>query len=190
MSAQAGNKLPAKTEFGNPVLRKRCKRLSAREIQSVQIKKLIADMKYLLAKKNYGIGLAAPQVGYAVALGVIDIKPTHIRPDLPKSEWLKMVIINPRITKTYGRATQKWEGCLSCPGIFAKVPRYKKVEVKYTDETGNIHKKVFSRLTAHVLQHEIAHLSGELFIDKVTDTRTFMTEIEFIQRIVRPKPSV
>jgi peptide deformylase len=76
-----------------------------------------------------------------------------------------------------------WEGCISSgagkAGLFAKVPRYEKIELEYLDESAVSHKKVFSGLVAHVIQHEVDHLNGILFVDKVKDSTTFMTYSEY-----------
>lgn len=175
----------SKTEFGNPVLRAKVKKLSEDEILSAETQELIANIRHTLIEKKYGVGLAAPQVGRGISLSVIHIRPTKMRPNLPKSKWVSLVIINPKITKTYGQPKQYWEGCISLPNTFAKVPRYKKVKVKYLDEKGVKHEKVFEGLLAHVLQHEIDHLNGGLFVDKVMDTRTYMTAAEYKKRIVK-----
>jgi peptide deformylase len=176
-------KILRRTQFGNPVLRQKTRELSNAEILSDDIQKLIRDMKHTLKTKKYGIGLAATQVGRDVAVAVIEIKPTKLRPDLPKSEWIDRAIINPKIVKTYGNRTQRWEGCISLSGVFAKVPRYKKIRVSYVDAAGKQHEKDFSGLQAHVLQHEIDHLSGVLFVDKVKDTATYMSEVEYIKLV-------
>jgi peptide deformylase len=181
------NKILTRTEFGNPILNQKTCMLSKQEVQSPKIQKLIGDMFYTLEEKKYGVALAAPQVGQSIALTVINIKPTRIRPDLPKNQWAKMAVINPKITKTYGKRSQLWEGCVSFPNAFAKVPRYKKIELQYLDEKGTGHKKVFEGLLAHVLQHETDHLNGHLFVEKVRDTSSFMTESEYVKRVVGAK---
>lgn len=173
-----------RTQFGNPLLRQQAKRLSKREILSEETHELIVDIKKTLKTKKYGVGLAAPQVGTAFALAVIQIRPTKMRPKLPKEKWAELVIINPKITKTSGRRQQLWEGCISFTESFAKVPRYKKIELEYIDEKAKKHKKSFDGLLAHVIQHEVDHLNGILFVDKVKDPTTFITASEYKKRIV------
>lgn len=181
------NKILNRTQFGNPILNQIARRLSKADILSPKIQKLIGDMFHTLEEKKYGVALAAPQVGQAIALTVVHIRPTRIRPNLPKDQWSKMAVINPKIIKTYGRCSQLWEGCVSFPNAFAKVPRYKKIELQYLDEKGVQHKKVFEGLLAHVLQHETDHLNGHLFVEKVRDTNSFMTESEYVKRVVGAK---
>jgi peptide deformylase len=181
------NKILNRTQFGNPILNQISRTLSTQEIRSPKIQELIANMFYTLEEKKYGIALAAPQVGHGIALTVVHIRPTRIRPNLPKDQWAKMAVINPKITKTYGKRSQLWEGCVSFPNAFAKVPRYKKIELQYLDERGAQHKKVFEGLLAHVLQHETDHLNGHLFVEKIRDTSSFMTEFEYVKRVVGAK---
>ena len=182
-------KILGKTEFGNPILKKNVARLSKSEILSSDTQQLIANMRYTLQEKNYGIALAAPQIGKSLALAVIHIRPTKIRPNLPKSKWADLVIINPKITKTYGAKIPTWDGCISLAEVFAKVPRYKKVQVEYLDENAVKLTRTFEGLLAQVIQHEIDHLNGILFVDRVKDARTFMSGSEYRKRIVSKNPS-
>lgn len=169
-------KILRRTQFGNPILRAAARRLSDEEIQSKEIQALITNMYYTLEKKQYGVGLAAPQVGQSVAISVIGIKPTPTRPEL-KDE--RLTIINPEIVKAYGRRTGMWEACISGSELYGRVMRYKKVRVRWQDETTIVHERDFDSIMAHVLQHEIDHLNGVLFVDKVKDTKTFITFSEY-----------
>jgi peptide deformylase len=170
------------TEFGDTILRQKVTKLTVSGIKSPKTQKLIKEMQEFLHSKKRGIGLAAPQVGEDMALAVISIRPTKNRKDVEKFE---LVIINPEITKVYGRRSQEWEGCISGgalkSGLFAKVPRYKKIELKYHDEKGRLHQDIFENLPAHVIQHEVDHLNGILFVDKVKDTKTFITYSEYMK---------
>ena len=173
------------TLFGNPVLREKARSLSGNEILSTEIQQLISDMRYTIEAKKYGVGLAAPQVGQSVALSIIGIKPTPSRPEFQPIEF---VVINPEIVRTYGHRTQVWEGCISFGGCknfpYAKTLRWGKVRVRYLDEGGKRHEKDFAGLLAHVLQHEVDHLNGILFVERVKDPKTFMMVSEFKQRIL------
>lgn len=168
------------TQFGAPVLRQKARHLELSEIKSVSTKQLISNMHFTLTSKKLGIGLAAPQVGESLAIAVINIQKTDIRPDIDE---FKLTIINPRVTRVFGRKSQQWEGCISSgagkAGLFAKVPRYKKIELEYTDDQGKKHKQIFDGLPAHVIQHEVDHLNGVLFVDRVKDTTTYMTYSEY-----------
>ncbi len=169
-------KILRRTQFGNSVLRQKARRLTRKEILSDEIQDLIKDMKYTLENKKYGIGLAAPQVGKGVAISFIGLKPTPTRPNLKRQD---MVIINPKIVKTYGKKEQMWEGCISFGDSFAKAERYKKVRVSWQDDKAKVHEKDFDGILAHVLQHEVDHLNGILFVDRVLDSTTWVTESEY-----------
>lgn len=169
-----------RTQFGNPILRQTARLLSKTDITSPDIQDLINNMRHTLQTVKLGIGLAAPQVGQPVALAVIVLQPTALR---PQTEPFEIVIINPQITKIFGARKQLWEGCISSgpgtAGLFAKVPRYTKISLKFTDQQGIQHHKTFQGLQAHVIQHEVDHLNGILFVDNVKDTSTYMTYSEY-----------
>ena len=175
------------TRFGNPVLRQVARKLSIAEMKSEYIQTLIADMYYTLAHRKYGVGMAAPQVGRGIAMSVIAIKPTPNRPEL---EPFESVIINPEIVETYGRRVQKWEGCVSCgkgkDTLFAKVTRYKSIKLRWHDESGKEYEEILDSFVAHVAQHEVDHLNGVLFVDRVSDTTSYMMSDEYRKRIVEP----
>jgi peptide deformylase len=177
------------TRIGNPILRKVAKRLDMGDIKSNAIQTLIADMRHTVARKEYGVGLAAPQVGKSVALSIIGIKPTPNRPEL---EPFETVIINPEIIETYGNSEPKWEGCISCGTgddlLFAQVPRYGKVKLRWRDETGVQREEVLHGFVAHVAQHETDHLNGILFVDKVEDSSSYMMADEYRKRVIAKRP--
>lgn len=183
-------KVLRRTQFGNPILRQPARQLTASEINSPKVQALIKNMRHTLSTVKLGVGLAAPQVGEAVAIAVVVIQPTRHRPDVEPYE---SVLINPLLTDTVGKRQQMWEGCISSgigtAGLFAKVPRYKKIKVKFTDENGKRHHKEYDGLRAHIIQHEIDHLNGILFPDRVKDTKTYMTYGEYVKLVKRKKQS-
>lgn len=170
------SKILRKTEFGNPILRSSAKKLTTNEILSATTQQLIKDMYYTLETKKYGVGLAAPQVGENLALSVIDTKPTPTRPEISRQ---KLTIINPEIIKTYGKKVAEWEACISGSKLYAQVPRYKRIRLKWYDEKAKPHEQDFDGFTAHVIQHEVDHLNGIIFLDKVEDTESYMTFSEY-----------
>lgn len=171
--------------LGNPVLRKATKTLTPAEIKSDEIQTLINDMRHTLLQKEYGVGLAATQVNHSIALSVIGIKPTPSRPDLKPFD---SVIINPKIIETFGKLEPKWEGCVSCGTgddiLFGQVPRYRKVKLRWLDENGRQQEDVLEDFVAHVAQHEVDHLSGVMFVDRVEDPKTFMMTNEYKKRVL------
>ncbi|HSX43871.1 MAG TPA: peptide deformylase [Candidatus Saccharimonadales bacterium] len=178
----------AKTEFGNPILREVAKKLTKQQIVSPKVQSLIKDMRHTLITQKLGIGLAAPQIGQSLALSTIAIRPTAHR---KKVEPFDIVIINPEISQHFAYRKSMWEGCLSGgkSGLFAKVPRYKKIELVYHDEYGKRHTRIFEGLEAQVIQHEVDHLNGVLFVDRVKDPKTYMTLKEYKKRVVTKKNS-
>lgn len=183
MYAKHEPKVLKRTQFGDPILRKKAEDIDCIDIPSPKVRALISDMRYTLISEKIGIGLAAPQVGHSLSLAVIVIASSETR---PKASPFELVMINPRIMETHGNRHQLWEGCISAGSageadLFAKVPRYKKVTISYTDENAMDHQKTFTGLPAHVIQHEIDHLNGVLFVDRVKDTRTYMSYAEYLK---------
>lgn len=117
------------------------------------LRKLVKEMAELMYKSE-GVGLAAPQVGIAKRLAVVDV-----------GEGL-LVLINPEIIYQEGKEIAS-EGCLTVPGIYGKVERAEKVVVKALNEQGEEYRVAGAGLLARALQHEIDHLDGVLFLDKV-----------------------
>lgn len=175
--------LLTKTKFGNPILRKKTNRLTNVEIKSERTQNLIENMYYTLVKRKYGVGIAATQVGHSLAISTIDTKPTPTRPELIRE---KLTLINPEITKHYGAKTNMWEGCISGAKIYAEVPRYEKIKLKWKDENCVSHEKDFEGFISQVIQHEVDHLNGILFVDRVKDTKSYMTFNEY-QKMKRVK---
>lgn len=178
-----------KTYFGNPVLRQVAPLLTPKQIVTSEIQQLIKDMKYTVDARKFGVGLAAPQVGRSVALALIAIKPTPTRPN---RKVFNRVIINPKILETYGNRTGMWEGCISFGSgsnfPYGKAMRYKKIKVSYYDEHAKRHIEILDGFVAHVFQHELDHVNGILFVDRVRDTKTFICASEFRKRILPTLP--
>lgn len=126
------------------------------EIQSL-IKKMLATMR-----KSGGLGLAAPQAGKSVRLCIIE-KPGEIKDD-PSTLY---ILINPKITAYSKDKKTIEEGCLSFPGKFYAILRPSSVKIRYLDETGKSVKMKAKGILARALQHEIDHLDGILFIDRL-----------------------
>lgn len=156
----------------DPTLRQKSQRLSVDEIKSVKIKKLVQDIKETLKAREYGVGISAVQVGEPVAVAVIAIRPTPTRPSLKPFD---RVYFNAEITDTEGEQSPMWEGCCSVLGqdgkpVYAKVPRYKNISIRYYDEEGVMHEELIDGFLAQVLQHEIDHQNGILFTDLVNES--------------------
>jgi len=137
--------------YGDPILRRKAEPVLA---ITPEIKQLIADLVETMYHQ-VGIGIAAPQVGVSLRVIVVDDGEGGVRP-----------LVNPVITAEGGRAIAE-EGCLSIPGIFAPVERAEWVEVEALDGDGHPLRFQAQGLLARVIQHEIDHLDGLLFIDRL-----------------------
>lgn len=121
---------------------------------------IIEKMKHIMYSKD-GVGLAAPQVGLSARVITVDPSPAE-------EPYGFMYFINPEIIARSKNEDIMEEGCLSLPGIIAPVVRAVDVKIRYNTLDGEVKEAVFSDFTARVLQHEIDHLNGILFIDRVT----------------------
>jgi peptide deformylase len=160
------------TTAGDPVLRKASRELGLEELRSEPIQRLIDDMIETMRAAG-GAGLAANQVSETVRLAVIEVdnNPRYpYKPPIPLT-----VIVNPLIEPVHPETVEINEGCLSVPGMRGVVDRYLEVRATYLDRDGNEHQEIKRGLTAGTFQHEVDHLNGILFMDRVTDPRTFMT---------------
>jgi peptide deformylase len=144
--------------LGSQVLRQPARRISKVD---EAVRELSRDMLRSMYAAS-GIGLAAPQVGVHKQLLVIDLDPENAAAP-------PMVLINPEIT-SFGAGLDTYEeGCLSIPGVYLDVVRPSVVEVSYRDEMGRPQKLRADNLLARCIQHELDHLNGVLFVDRVTD---------------------
>lgn len=125
-------------------------------------KKLGAEMlKYIKNPENWGVGLAAPQVGYNKRLVVVSL----LR-DREDEDFKTVIMINPEILDHSEEKDLDIEGCLSVPGEQGKVARWHMIKLQYLDEKGKEKKLILEGLSARIVQHEIDHLDGILFTDK------------------------
>ena len=162
---------------GDPVLRERAREVTADELRSPEVQRLIDDM-IETKRAAAGAGLAANQVGETVRVAVVEVEPDNPRypykPPVPLC-----VLVNP-VLEPVGEATVEInEGCLSVPDLRGTVDRYEAVRVRYLDREGAEHDEVCRGLTAGTFQHEVDHLDGILFLDRVRDPRTFSTWEQF-----------
>ncbi len=158
---------------GEPVLRGRARPLQPEEITSPRNQELIAAMRETMHDAP-GVGLAAPQVGLPLQLAVIEDREEYQK-DLSKETLVErerkpvafQVIINPVLTIEGASEVEFFEGCLSVPGMVALVPRARRVRVECLDEHGKPQVIRASGWHARILQHEIDHLLGTLYIDRM-----------------------
>jgi peptide deformylase len=124
-----------------------------------------------------GAGLAAPQIGINKRVIVVEVRKTDLFPDRPTSALLQM--INPLIKILSDTTELGWEGCFSIPGIMGKVPRATEIEVTYATPEGATHQEKFCGYVARVIQHEVDHLDGVLYLDKVPSRDDLSTILDF-----------
>ena len=146
----------------SPLLREKSEEIDLKKIKTNELKEICADMIKTMREKD-GVGLAAPQIGKNIRLITMNTK------DGPK------IMINPKITKKSWAKELNEEGCLSVPGVYGKVRRNKKINCIYFDKKAQKTKIQAQGLLAFVIQHEIDHLDGILFIDKAKEIKKINT---------------
>jgi peptide deformylase len=167
-------------QAGDPVLRKKSRQLTREDFTSAQIQQLI-DLMRTTMREAPGVGLAAPQIGQSIQLAVIEDRATYIS-DLSADELEERqraaipfhVIINPRLSIVGNSTAQFFEGCLSVEGYQAVVDRALNVRVECLNERGEAVTINAQGWYARILQHEIDHLNGTLYVDRMK-TRTLTT---------------
>ena len=155
--------------YGDPVLRKVADAIDA---AYPDLEKLITNMKETMYNAS-GVGLAAPQIGKAIRLFLIDASPFAEDDDLSEEERTVLksfnrVFINPKILEEEGEEWLFNEGCLSIPEVREDVSRQPKITIEYQDEHFTIHTETLEGLAARVFQHEYDHIEGILFTDKLS----------------------
>jgi peptide deformylase len=164
--------------LGDRVLRQPAKRIAKVD---AEIRQVIREMLQTMYSED-GIGLAAPQVAINKQLIVVDIEPDNAaRPPL--------ILINPVIKKSGQEIEVEQEGCLSIPGVYLDVKRPGTIEVTFKDEQGRPQTLSTSGLLARAIQHEIDHLNGVLFVDRVENKLALNQELSkkgFSAQAVKP----
>ena len=160
----------------NPILRQKTRPVTRFDDE---LQTLIDNMIETMREAN-GVGLAAPQVGRPIQLTVIETLPKKDEAgnEIPDSRQL-FVIANPRIVWTSRELVDGIEGCLSIPGYLGEVERHQAIRVRAQDRYGKKIKLKLTGWTARIFQHEIDHLQGVLYIDKLTAPENFWTEEAF-----------
>ncbi len=174
-------------ELGNPKLRQLAEvipveiALQPESLLNLKIQTLM-DALLLTLERSNGVGIAAPQVGEPVRLFIVASHPNLRYPTAPEMEPTPM--INPRIVDHSLTTEKGWEGCLSVPGIRGLVPRYPTIQVEYTGRDGLIYQQTFTDFVARIFQHELDHLNGIVFLDRVETTQDLMSEQEYQTQII------
>ena len=163
--------------LGHPVLRQKTREVTREEISSPEMRRLVKDMIETMHEYG-GVGLAAPQVHESVRLAIIEFDTEQGRYDVEESQPL-LVIWNARVKVLDETKSGFWEGCLSVPGLRGFVERPSKIEVNYLDERGKPQTLVAEGFLATVFQHELDHLDGVVYVDRITDKSRFAFSEEY-----------
>jgi peptide deformylase len=162
--------------IGHPVLREVAKTLTRDELLSTEMQTFIDDLVETMRDAN-GAGLAAPQVHRSVAICAIEVKdnPRYpYKPNIPLT-----VLVNPELTPLGDETFLNYEGCLSVPNLRGEVRRAARLRVKAWDRRGEPIDLEVAGLSAGTYQHEVDHLLGKVFLDRVEDSRSLSTWADF-----------
>ena len=166
-------------QIGDPILREKTKEVKLSDISSPKVKKIIKQLITTMRNLN-GAGLAANQIFFNLRICVIELQKNkrykHIS-NIPLT-----ILINPKIKVMNKNSTfDSYEGCLSVPNIRGIVKRFTEIKVEYYDENKNFVSKNISGFPAIVYQHEIDHLDGLLFTDKVFNNKTLVSNFNYVK---------
>jgi len=156
-------------------------RLHAQEVQNInapEMQAIIGDLFISLASTN-GVGLAAPQISASWRMLIIASRPSARYPYAPEME--PTLMINPSFEALSEMKEKGWEGCLSIPGIRARVPRYTQIKVNYINALGDAVTQELEGFVARVFQHEYDHLDGLVYLDRVENNKDIISESEFLK---------
>jgi peptide deformylase len=152
--------------MGHPVLRRIADEISSEFLISDEFRQLVTDMRDSM-KHFGGIGIAAPQIGISRQVAIIEIGPTNRYGEEVSLPFT--VFVNPRLEFLTEESQGFWEGCLSVPGLRGFVERPKKLRVNFLNESGVEKEIVAEGFLATVIQHELDHLFGVLYVDRIKD---------------------
>ena len=165
-------------QLGAPVIREQAVEIA--DIHDPQLQALIDDLFATVADEN-GMGIAAPQVSVSKRIIILSPKPNSRYPYAPTME--PTVMINPEMLWASSEMEKDWEGCLTVPGIRGIVPRHQAIRIRYQTRQGVMVETAYEGFLARVFQHEVDHLDGVVFLDRVESTKDLVTEKEW-QRII------
>ena len=159
-------------QIGHPTLRERAREVTVEELGSAELQRICDDLVETMRAAN-GAGLAAPQVDIPLRIFAVEVGDNPRYPYKPRLGL--RVLVNPTVRALGGETYENYEGCLSIPDLRGLLARATEVEVTYLDPRGNEHTERFGGLSAGTMQHELDHLDGILFPDRVEDPTTLCT---------------
>jgi peptide deformylase len=163
-------------QIGHPVLRERASEVPQADIDTAQFQQFVDDLVETMRDAN-GAGLAAIQVHRPIRVVAIEVGDNPRYPYKPKVPLT--ILVNPVLTPLSEERFDNYEGCLSVPDLRGVVSRFAELRVQALDRHGNLIDKEVRGVTAGTFQHEVDHLDGKLFVDRVADPTTFCTWKEF-----------
>ncbi len=151
--------------YGDPILRKKAITIDA---DYPNLNEIIDNM-FATMYNSSGVGLAAPQIGIAIRLFIVDAKPFSV--DDPTAENFRKIFINAEILDETGNKWKFNEGCLSIPGVREDIERKPTITIRYQDINFETHTEEYIGVKARIIQHEYDHINGVLFTDRLTSLK-------------------
>lgn len=165
--------------IGAAVLRSPCAEVTEKTRDNAEFRRFLDAMVKTMYKAQ-GVGLAANQVGIGIRAIVLESKADRRYPDSPR--FPLQAYVNPKIARASRKKVIDWEGCLSIPGYRGLVPRHHEIVVEATTPSGKKVRRKVRGFEARVFQHEIDHINGFVYLDRMTDMRSLMHEEEMARR--------
>ena len=162
-------------EKTDPILRQVAQPVAKEEFGSDWLKELVADMIAIMEEKG-AVGVAAPQIG--ISKRIIVFSTAYTKRRKPTQQIPDTALINPSLKILSDKMQTDYEGCLNCGELMGQVPRALEIEYSGFDINGNVITKTATELEARILQHEIDHLDGILFLDHIEDKASITTVSE------------
>lgn len=163
-------------QLGNPILRDQSSEVSLEQIEGRVFQQLVDDMVSTMREYD-GVGIAAPQVHVGLRVLAMEVQANLRYPS--EAQYPLTVLVNPVLIKRGTEMVDGWEGCLSIPGLRGLVPRHYTVNVKALDRTGKDIELHLEGFPARIVQHEIDHLDGKVFLDRMQDLTSLTFQREF-----------
>lgn len=163
-------------QLGHPILKARAQEVES--ILSPDCQTLIKEMMATVEQAG-GVGIAAPQIYQSLRIFIMCSKPNARYPNAPLMA--PTAIINPEITGFSAELEKDWEGCLSVPSMRGFVPRHREITVRYTDQLGTLKTAVYEGFIARIFQHELDHLNGLTFVDRLDSNQDLVSESYWYQ---------
>lgn len=164
----------------NSILRQEAKKVQKDEFGKSELKKILDDMKTAMNRESDGVAIAAPQIDIAKRIFIIKEEAYKVRAGA-EAKWKPLIFINPIITKTSKKMVEADEGCLSVRPLYGTTFRHTNITVEAYDFNGVKFNYGASGLIAHIIQHEIDHLDGILFIDHAENIQEIDLEKEKVK---------